>query len=105
MWKKKSKKNVPIDALSKTVMTPVETIAVGMMMLIGMFATSSIIEYNSLPISKAERPIVILDVNTSRIYYAIDINFTNETTMSFYDIRCNEYVTLKDISQKKSYEK
>ena len=101
MLKRKSKSLRPIDALSKIVMNPAEIIAVAMMLLIGVFVTSSIIEYHNPPASKAERTIVILDVNASRIYYAIDINFTNETTMRFYDIRGNEYVTLKDISQKK----
>ena len=101
MWKKKSKSLRPIEALSKIVMNPAEIIVVAMMLLIGVFVTSSIIEYHNPPVSKAERTIVILDVNASRIYYAIDINFTNETTMRFYDIRGNEYVTLKDISQKK----
>ena len=80
------------------VVTPSEIYGICMALLIGLAIVLSVIGTN---VENAKRPIVILDVNTTRIYYAIDLQFTNDTTMSFYDLRYDEYVTLKNIVQKK----
>jgi hypothetical protein len=80
------------------VLTPSEIYGICIALLIGLSIVVSVIGTN---VENANRPIVILDVNTTRIYYAIDLQFTNDTTMSFYDLRYDEYVTLKNIAQKK----
>lgn len=80
------------------VLTVSELYSIGIAIVIGLAIVLSVIGTN---VENAKRPIVILDVNTTRIYYAIDLKFTNDTTMSFYDLRYDEYVTLKNIAQKK----
>lgn len=52
-----------------------------------------------IPVEKPQRPLVVLDVNTSRIYYAIDIRFTANDMMDFYDKRTGEHITLEYIGK------
>ena len=97
--KKKKRNRIPRHMRApKLTLTPIEVIFTLGVMMIGMLLMHTVFD-KANPITKAQRPLVILDVNTSRIYYAVNVKYTEDDMLDFYDIRTDEHVRIKYVKK------
>ncbi len=93
--KKKKRDQIPRHMRTpRLILTPIEVIFVLGIIMIGMLLIHTVFD-NSNSVMKTKKPVVILDVDTSRIYYAVNIRYMENDMIDFYDIRTDEHVTIK----------
>lgn len=97
--KKKRRNLIPRHMRTpKLTLTPIELIFTICVIMIGMLLIHTVFG-NAKPITGARGPIVILDVDTSRIYYAVNVRYTEDDMLDFYDIRTDEHVKIKHVKK------
>ena len=97
--KKKKKKQIPRHVRTpRFQLNPIERFFIFGLAVFGLLLIYFVTKC-AIKVEKPERPIVILDVNTSRIYYAVDIRYTANDMLDFYDKRTGEHITLEYVGK------